>query len=81
MTNDLKIGWRKWIWRVTLGLIPVSAIILGTLFFYDKLNARHLWSRAFIFLGLVSLNGEIWPALWRALCDYIDDDIKMIPHL
>jgi drug/metabolite transporter (DMT)-like permease len=47
---------------VTL-LIPVSAILLGTLFLGERLSALQYAGMAIIGLGLVAIDGRVWTAL------------------
>ncbi len=51
---------------VTL-LIPVSAIVLGTIFLGETLELRHIAGMAMIGLGLAAIDGRPWLALHRLL--------------
>jgi len=62
-------------------LIPVSAIILGTLFLGERLNANHVGGMAIIFLGLTALDGRTWPRIGKALRKWNDWYPKPPPHL
>ncbi len=46
-------------------LIPVSAILLGTLLLGERLDARHLAGMALIALGLLIIDGKLWRRLLR----------------
>jgi drug/metabolite transporter (DMT)-like permease len=43
-------------------LIPVSAILLGTLFLGESLFARHFVGMALIGIGLAAIDGRLWRA-------------------
>lgn len=47
-------------------LIPVSAILLGTLFLDETLHGKHLPGIALIGLGLAAIDGRAWRALRAA---------------
>ena len=47
-------------------LIPVSAILLGTLFLDEMLLPRHLAGMALIGLGLATIDGRLWRASTRS---------------
>lgn len=46
-------------------MIPVSAILLGTLFLDEMLLPRHLAGMALIGLGLATIDGRLWRAITR----------------
>lgn len=46
-------------------LIPVSAILLGTLFLDETLLPRHLAGMALIGAGLAAIDGRLWQAITR----------------
>lgn len=45
-------------------LIPVSAILLGTLFLEEVILPRHLAGMALIGAGLAAIDGRAWSAVW-----------------
>ena len=47
---------------VTL-LIPVSAILLGSLILHERLEANHFGGMALIALGLIAIDGRLWRML------------------
>ena len=61
-------------------LIPVSAIFLGTLFLGEQLAANHLGGMVIIFIGLIAIDGRLWPKVARALKNW-SDAYPARPHL
>ena len=47
---------------VTL-LIPVGAILLGTIILGEQPGLKHMWGMGLISFGLLSLGGRVFPAL------------------
>lgn len=48
-------------------LIPVTAILLGSLILGERLEAQHLWGTALIALGLVAIDGRLPRRAWGLL--------------
>jgi drug/metabolite transporter (DMT)-like permease len=48
-------------------LIPVTAILLGSLVLGERLEAQHLWGTALIALGLVAIDGRLPRRAWGLL--------------
>ena len=64
---------------VTL-LIPVSAILLGTIILGEQLELKHMWGMGLISIGLLSLDGRVFPPLLQ-LRETTDNSPTMIDRI